>query len=281
MGPPAFIGEGVNISAQILFLLDRNIVSLIKAAKNGKETNDQKKLEMLRTLRRIDTPASAISPILSLIEGQLGKKESFEEKTITLDKEAEALRHFFSFARTDCDFLQIHKNKFASTFTEYREEYWTNYAAFLEEAFKLIKNKVPTQKRPVVESQIIHLARKHSIYTGSTIVVACLSCLHEGNAARNILKPHITPANIFNVLNDLLIISKISCVKAVANQLCDSNLKICFLTLDEGLRDFLEGLLIHEVELTARGVNIKLKFLNSLFPSLSETEYLKLLHKIC
>jgi hypothetical protein len=269
------------MTTKTLYLLDRNVVSIIKDSVDEKEQKDVKKLEMLCKLKEIDVASNAVSPILSLIEGQIGREESFEEKLACLNKETSALEKFFAFARTDSTSLQQSDKQFSLIFSEYREEDWEEYESFLHESSNLLLNKVGADKRLATRKAIIDAARKHGIYSGHIVVAACLSCLYGCDAARDTLKPHKSPAITFNVLNDLLALSRISLIIAVARQQGVSGLKIKFLTLDEGLREFLEGILIYDVKITASGVNQKVKYHKSLFPLLSEEEYLELSHEIC
>lgn len=269
------------MSTTKLYLLDRNVVSIIKDAISGVQPSDPKKMRMLNKLTEIDTSTSAISCILSLIEGQKGRDESYDEKVACLQKETAAIKSFFRFAATDSNTLQSRKTDFASTFTEYREEDWGVHDAFLLEACPLLRDKAPEAKRDSIKKAIIQSARTKGIYVGHITVVMCLSCLYGSDAARGILKPHKVTDSAFNVLNDVFSLSRISLIKAIAQAQGMVGLGIEFLTLDESLSVFLFGIQVRKASLTSSSLSQTVEYGDSLFPLLSKEQYIDLLHEIC
>ncbi|TDB43248.1 hypothetical protein [Photorhabdus luminescens] len=97
-----------------MYLLDRNVVNLIKNVVAGKELTDKRKLHYVQFLRRIDTPMSYISPLLSIIEGECGREDNAEEKANCQKEESEALRQFFSIANIDSDHLDALRDCFTT-----------------------------------------------------------------------------------------------------------------------------------------------------------------------
>jgi hypothetical protein len=269
------------MSTKDLYLLDRNIVSIIKDAVMGVTLSEPKKLTMLNKLKEIDVSTSAVSPILSLIEGQKGRDESYDEKIACVRKETEAIKSFFRQASTDSCILQTGEVAFSSTFTEYREEDWDRHSAFLVEACSLLRNKVAKSKSEGTKRSLLSLAKNNGVYLGHISVVACLSCLYGSEAARGVLKPHKITSKCFNVLNDLLTLSRVNLIKAIAQACGMNDLKVQFLTLDEGLNELLSNVQIRAANLTPSGVSQTVEYAKPLFPLLDENEYITLLSEIC
>ncbi|MBR8058927.1 hypothetical protein [Burkholderia dolosa] len=93
------------VQTEAIFLLDRNVVSLIKDAVAGKTQTDAKKQAYLEWLRTLDVPAHSISPLLSIMEGEKGYEDSIREKAASLEKETHAVGLFFECASTDAAHL--------------------------------------------------------------------------------------------------------------------------------------------------------------------------------
>jgi hypothetical protein len=269
------------MSTTNLYLLDRNVVSIIKDAVRGEQPSDPKKMLMLEKLWQIDTDKAAVSCILSLIEGQKGRDESHAEKIACLQKETKAIKSFFRFAATDSDTLQSTEAAFASTFSEYREADWAAYEAFLLEAAPLLCQKASEAKRNGIKGTILQSARTRGLYVGHITVVMCLSCLYGSDAARGILKPHKIADSCFNVLNDAFSLSRVALIKAIARAQGAVGLSVDFLTLDESLSIFLSGVHVRKASLTSSGISQSIEYGESLFPFLSKNQYIELLQEIC
>lgn len=99
------------MTLKTIYLLDRNVVDVIKTYCNGNQTrfDDKNKKEMLEFLKTIDTKENAISPLFSIVEGQKGRQENTEEKENCLEKEATAVNSFFKNAKTDGLFFKKFK----------------------------------------------------------------------------------------------------------------------------------------------------------------------------
>ncbi len=141
------------------FLLDRNILSIIKDSINNKPQKTTEKINMLGFLKKIDRRTNFVSPILSIIEGQTGKRESKNEITQTILKESDFISSFFKFARVDTSFLQEHHNYMSSVFSENTEENWDNYDCFLTEVNKLLYQRPKKILIPKVKNEILVLSR--------------------------------------------------------------------------------------------------------------------------
>jgi hypothetical protein len=83
--------NATNVQTDTLFLLDRNVVSVLKIAIAGNEQKGEKEQRMLDFLRGVDSPQYAISPLPSLMEGEHGREDNVTEKTKQVEKETEAV----------------------------------------------------------------------------------------------------------------------------------------------------------------------------------------------
>jgi hypothetical protein len=256
-----------------IYLLDRNVVSIIKRAVEGKVETEEKKIGMLKYLREIDRRNSAITPILSLIEGEKGREDSYKEKSMCLEKETEVIRLFFNNASTDADYLQSNASQFSATFTEYIEEKFDTYESFLRSAFVILENKISKVKRLDARNKIINIAKKQGIDLIHPAVVSCLSCLYGSEDARHVLKPKEHLENAYNPLSDLLLVFRVNLIKAVVESSGFVMLRVSFLTLDEGLKGFMGGISLQSLGLTNDSFNQKIKYQKILFPDLSDDDY--------
>ena len=145
-----------------IYLLDRNVISLIKDCNNLKRQNDKKKINMLNRLRKIDRSTSFISPMISIIEGQTGSAESTDKMKKTIEVEALVLEKFFRKAKIDSDFLNNYKNNISKIFPDSDNKYKKKYDLFLQETITLLIDKPKPEKKLEVRNKIIEIAKKHS-----------------------------------------------------------------------------------------------------------------------
>lgn len=262
-----------------LFLLDRNVVSVIKSEIAGRLQKGEKEQRMLEFLRSIDALQYAVSPLLSLIEGEHGREDDRNEKVAQLQKETEAISSFFRLARTDSIVLGKEQNAFAEVFTESLESNANARASFRKHARPLVIQPVAAAKRGAVEAQMLNIAVSSGLACTDAIVVLFIACLYGNTHARDVLKLS-EPDKTHNVLNDIHVIPRIGFVKAVARGL-PMRLKVRFLTLDEGLQRVLENIRIVDAQLTDDGeLQMQLRYLPSLFPTLSASKAVELLHRL-
>ena len=107
-----------------IFLLDRNVVALIKHAVAGGMQLDARKRTYLDGLRALDVPENSMSPILSIMEGEKGYEDSAEEKAKCLEKEVDAVGQFFKRASTDAGYLRAFKDEASALLAGWRESQW-------------------------------------------------------------------------------------------------------------------------------------------------------------
>lgn len=264
-------------STPTIFLLDRNVVSLIKdAVVDGKQRN-AKKQAYLDWLRTLDLPENVFSPLLSIMEGEKGHADSAAEKAACLEKEADAVGRFFTRASTDAAHLRIFSDRIAAMLSDLQESQWDDRAAFFTRAGPLVVQKVGQRERRRVEDELIRLAAESGLATDDAIVMPLLACLYGSDAARRVLKP--AKPDAYNVLSDLHVISRVGLIKAVAQQ-SQVPIRVRFLTLDEGLFGILDHIGIVRPRLTAiGGVAMQVRYSPALFPALSTADSIELLRR--
>lgn len=87
-----------------IYILDRNVVNLIKDYNNNKEKviTDKDKKDLLDELKSIDKAENTITPSFSIIEGEHGKPQTKKEEIYNvINKEIGEIRCFFQKAKPD------------------------------------------------------------------------------------------------------------------------------------------------------------------------------------
>jgi hypothetical protein len=261
-----------------LFLLDRNAVSCIKDANDGKETTDEKKRALLERLRGMDQTGLVVSPLLSIIEGEKGRVDTAEEKAACLIKEAGAVAQFFKNARVDSSFLLDNVGRASEIFAGPIEELWDLREQFLKFAFPLLGGGVRKEERADVEAHLIAEARRIGLEAIDPSLMLCLAALYGVGAARELLKP--TKAKFYNALSDLHIISRLGLLLAIARKR-QAMLSIEVVTLDAGLDGVLKGLELVGQSIRDDGyIQHQVRYSVSLFDQLSEDEALDLMDRV-
>ncbi len=260
------------------YLLDRNVVSIIKDSISGVLQHDGKKLGMLVWLRSIDRPGNFVSPLFSIMEGQLGRIESAEEKAETLQKECACISRFFKRAKTDSDFLLDSYELVSSVFSGKVEANFDVYVEFLREVCGKIYQPVSRERARVLKEEIISGANGRSIPLGHPVVVCCLSVLYGCQFSRKLLKPKENMCNLHNSLSDILIIPRLSHVRAVGT---NKGIFFKFVTLDEGLDFFVSRTSIERSNVVGDGfVYSDVSYDRDLFPNITDDEYYSLMSEL-
>ncbi|CAG4890898.1 hypothetical protein [Paraburkholderia gardini] len=265
------------VPTRTIFLLDRNVVALIKdAAVDGKQ-RDAKKQAYLDWLRTLDRPENGFSPLLSIMEGEKGYADNAVDKAACLETEAGAVGRFFTHASTDAAQLRLFADGVATMLSGLQESQWGNRVVFFTSAAPLVVQKVAQRERRGVEDKLIQLAAGSGLATDDAIVMLLLACLYGSDAARRVLKP--ARPNAYNVLSDLHVISRVGLIKAVAQQ-SPVPVRVRFLTLDEGLFGILDHIGIVRPQLTATGgLAMQIRYSPALFPALSAADAVALLRR--
>jgi hypothetical protein len=260
-----------------IFLLDRNVVALIKDSAGDSNQRDTKKRAYLDWLRTLDVPENGFSPLLSIMEGEKGYADSAVEKAACLETEADAVGRFFTRASTDAAQLRLVGDGVAAMLSALQESQWNERATFFTSAAPLVVQKVARRQRQRVEEELIRLATVSGLATDDAIVMLLLACLYGSDAARRVVKP--ARPNAYNVLSDLHVISRVGLIKAVAQQ-SPVPVRVRFLTLDEGLFGILEHIGIVRPRLTATdGWAMQIRYSPALFPLLSAADSIAMLRR--
>lgn len=262
-----------------LFLLDRNVVDVIKVANAGKEQKGIKEQRMLTFLKSIDDSKYSVSPLLALIEGEHGREDSAEEKIVQLHKETSAVASFFRHARTDENFLKSEQEQFSNVFTRFREGNYDARAEFRHRAIPLVRQSVALKDRRKVENQLLELAILVGLDTDDAVVVMFLACLYSNDLVRELLKlKH--PEKTYNVLSDIHLLPRIGIIKTVAKSKA-AGLKVRLLTLDKALEHTLSKIRISAGDIVDGTIgNIGIRYLPELFIGLSEIQARAMLNRI-
>ena len=270
---PYMFFKVASLSSMKIYLLDRNVVNLIKSYQAGKRVfDDENKRQMIQKLKSIDCVKSCISPLLSIIEGEKGRIDSKEEKNECLRKETLCVSKFFKKARTDEKFL-LQESLTRSIPTKIEED-WDDCYNFLQEAILQLKFKANEKEALEIRNRLKDIASNYHIKFSDPIFICVLSCLYGGCDANAILKPERrkTKDNIehaaYNSINDINTIHRVLLIKEKAMNLGCEFVK--FLTLDEGLKNF-----IGRVHINPK--NKTIVYDKYLFPKLSENEYNELM----
>lgn len=260
------------------FLVDRNVVSIIKNSNSGTPTKIKPQLMMLKKLRKIDSDHSFITPLVSIIEGQIGKIESDQETRETAKREANAIKTFFRHAHTDADLILGDLEGFVSAINDIKCHH-DNYYYFIKEVCKLIFQPISKNKLDKIKINILSLAEKSNIQPIDPVVICSLSVLYGCKISRCVLKPKQIEDNSHNSLSDIRILTIITdIILTNKNNSKSKYFNFQFLTLDTSLSKFLSLTKIINIEkkIESDGKIVEITYNKSLFPYLTEKEYINL-----
>ncbi|SDR55176.1 hypothetical protein SAMN05443245_7618 [Paraburkholderia fungorum] len=231
---------------------------------------DDAKRAMLTALSTIDHKGSYISPLVSIIEGEKGRFDTAEEKAECLEAETAAVRKFFKAATLDSDYLKANESLASLVFTQHREGFGTQREIFFRQARGLLVEIAKKVERKRIQEQLITIATSVGLALNDPILVFSIACLHQNDCARDVLKPR--DDSIFNALNDVHLVSRISAVMAVGLA-HDSSLSFGFLTGDIGLREVLRFVQFGTPKISEDGtVFTELKYSADLYRGLGQDE---------
>lgn len=264
-----------------LILLDRNVISTIRQKLNNQKISPYR----IRVLRKLNRSDNFISPILSIREGQSGIRENAEKTKTTITNEANLIARFFTKAKTDSEFLINEQNDLSNVFGNNIELSWDSYELFLIEMNDILFQPISKQKQQKYENIIFEKALHYNIDKGHPVVICCLSTLYGCNNSRGILKfkPMLDEKdkrkNIFNALNDLMVLSRLSMIKA-ANTNANKKYKIKFITFDNKLCEFLKSIKTNYEQIIEYSTEINVTYSKKLFPDLNEDEFTQFIERL-
>jgi len=255
-----------------IYLLDRNAIAVVKDSVAGKNVD----IKRLAKLRSIDIRGNVISPLLSIIEGQSGKKETRDQLRETLKKECNALSEFFKIARTDSEYLVEYEDQFSEAFSGEIETKFDDYLDLVKLSHKLLAE--PKSNKQLIQDEFLQFAHKRGISPGHTTVICCLATLYGNKDARKVLKPKLKSTDeeldrrSHNAVSDLLILSRMQNVRAILSPRDQKNTIIKHLTFDDGLNGFLKAISVlgcHRIDSETTSTDVI--YTKSLFPDLNRT----------
>lgn len=260
-----------------IYILDRNAVSCIKDQLNGKI----KDIERVRKLKSLDKRKNFITPLFSIREGQIGKRENQEQMILTLKKESDAIAKFYKHARTDSKFLLDNIDYTTDVFANNTELQMNSYISIVEMAYELLVNKIPKSKRFTIAEELINHAKSKNISLAHPIVMCCLSVLYGSDNSRKILKPKkldgiLKEKSIHNAISDIMTISRVNFVISRFRE-TNKNPIIRFITFDKHLSAFLDQIKVKEIKSIQLGeiTNTKqtVEYNKELFPDIDQEEF--------
>lgn len=272
--------------ASRIILLDRNAVDAVKRCVSGVHLEDGKRQQ----LKKLDRYRNFISPILSAIEGQSGRRETEEEIKATLTKEARAVGRFFSRARTDSEYFlsEDNANNFSSVFGNHIEHSWGNYISFLKSVFPLLFQPVSRSRLISVEGELFDLAHRNNVQYSHPVFIVSLATLYGHRGAQRVLKAksaYDTEEELdraaYNAVSDLIVISRMGNIKAAIPNDNKGFDTVRLFTFDKGLLSVINEMTIDSVKsLAGGGVSVDCTYSQKLFPSLDDSEFQGLIARL-
>jgi hypothetical protein len=223
-----------------VYLLDRDIViDIEKHAKDGTET------PQLTYARSIDVDGNMVSPLLAVVEGMFGHRQTHEEMRSTLTKETALLADFYQHAVTDRRFLDEAAQDMAKAFVEQGRKDYQKYAPLIRTFLGRLGNTPPRREALKLMDWALMEARHHSVEVAHPITLAAIACIHGNLAARKILKPKAGPelveeGDVYGAYSDLINISWLNVIR-------DGLGDVQFLTRDRNLEAFMQTMRLEVV----------------------------------
>jgi len=260
-----------------LYFFDRNVMSLVKDSNLKNPQNKSDKLNMLALMRSKDKSNSVFSPLLSVMEGQLGREETQDELQENLQKELKEIELFFKYASHDLK--AIFKQDYSQLTLDMKELRFSTYNDFLDSIYPKIYQPTAKRLKDSIKNEIISEAKSRHISLGHPVVICCLAILYGSGIARKVLKPKRLNSDIYNGLSDLMMINRLYYLyRQLYSTPSNNMIRIKFLTLDKNLEALVNSLTFHHsTAFLAKGnENYTMGYDQSLFPDLSKDEVVKL-----
>lgn len=233
-----------------IFMLDKNIISLIQSKNDGKrKTKDQ--IEMLQLLKRHDKSTYRFSSLSSAIEGRKKGKESKIESIDTVDHETQILKSFFKKAKTDAHTLKSNEFNFSEIFSQYNVLHnQEKYKSVLKKYYELReiyveKGSIPQNKKEAFSFELLEYIESQDIAKENPIISIIFLAINQIIDDKYIDNPcnvlklkkgKSLDENIHNIYSDLSIPNLISRLEFEGR----GDIKITFLTLDKALNSYMD-----------------------------------------
>lgn len=224
-----------------LYLLDRNIVIDIKKYNGGSSVKN------ISIAREIDKRKHTVSPILSILEGKIGKFQSSIQMHDLIQEESAVLGNFFKLAKVDTHLLN-YKEETALLFSKFIEEKVSDKIPFIMACQELLKNLVGKEKVKLYLEKVLNLASEYQISLGEPYLLCAIAIVYGNQDAYKVLvkteKDKSPEQNAYNAALDLRKIVDINLI----SQSCKENQyqeAIRFLTRDKSLLNLMKFTRIH------------------------------------
>lgn len=257
-------------------IIDRNIINLLSISLSDKPITDQKKIEMIETLKQLDVPDNTISPLFSVIEGQKGRKETSEEMSQTLEKELGIMDRFFRNAQVDHALKDpIVKKKFLDTFLLHDLANKKEIESFLASTLLEVKDKKSITEAEKVKDRILQVAIKSKLSLSHPVVLLVLSCLFGNNDSCKILKPNSYDKDSYNVYSDIKHLMLFLELKTSETK----DVTVEFISLDHGLISFINIIEFVYAKKIQDRKEFNISFVENIFPNIKDEFMLNFLYK--
>jgi hypothetical protein len=264
----------------IVYLLDRNIVSLIRSVNAGKVPADDNQRRMFEWLRTSDKKENFFSPMTSLAEGNQKGIMSGEQFRAVILSESASIGTFFKHARTDNQFFDQMVDTFCSFPIGLNETPYADYIRFLKTVSPLIVDTVSVRRRESVRDSIINEAIARGIVPSHPVVMCCLSILYGSDVSRRVLKPSeaLKKDEWHNAFSDIQIVSRLGQFASIG-----PDVDFVFMTMDKALREFVDFFTVTGARSSTDNpasrnamIEIATNIKFDIFPELSEQQILEL-----
>lgn len=256
-------------------ILDRNVIAEIKMAIAGKEPRNPSWRERLKLL---DVAGNVITPIVSIIEGQLGVTESEIEKSKTIAKEVAVIEKYFTKAKAD-NYFQSHIVEAASVLSGRVEDAWDEYLCVIKEAQRKFYQSMSDNETEEQRQKFVALLHDKNISIYHPVAVCCLSALYGSQDGRKVLKAkkkvmaNEIPKLAHNALSDVMVVSRLNFFKAKLRHCGGAEVKVEFITFDKALESFVSWYASAYVELAKDGVGTNFCPKICYFPKMSDQTF--------
>ncbi|ERP91235.1 hypothetical protein Q666_12075 [Marinobacter sp. ES-1] len=261
-----------------IVLVDRNIVATAKSI-----AAESKRADIAANkwwFNFFNNQNYTLNPILAALEGRNRQPPTYDEFVLEFQDASEALGEVFPNARL-MDFEEQHYRAGYAISKDLKARYDSD-TQFLLCASKHLLTALPEKKLGEVEEALFSLSKRLSPKPSPFVILAAVSCLYEDpknpelNIGRNIIKPkeNYSESSAHNAISDLRSLELLLCFQQLQGP------SPIFCTRDRALLNFWLAILHTRVARSEDGLELTLRFNNSLFPRLKEEEYIALIDRL-
>lgn len=214
-----------------LYLLDKNVVEDIHASLAGVHSKH------IRVAREIDRPNNMVSPILAIMEGSSRLPQTAAQMKVSLEKDAGAVKKFYTVARTDNHALLNPELDMVNAFAPHMRKKAGELMPFVREVQPLLVRTYSIADARKIRSDIDDMAKRFSLPLAHPVVTCALSCLYNHDAARKVLKPAVTSTDesAYNAVADIRILMDVAYIRNLWNDNRQSHMPVRLHSRDKKL----------------------------------------------